>query len=150
MRLSPEVLAADLKEVICTYLETAYRISHPAIVEERAALLRQAGVTSQIPYIETTPLFRPGGMLRDLKLPWIPQELPDLARFGLPTERFPLYAHQEAALRAAWSDDGHPRNLIVASGTGSGKTEAFYLPILADLLREAVDWTAPLATPTPG
>lgn len=150
MRQSPDSLAADLKEMLCTYLETAYRISHPAIVEERARLLRQPGVISQIPYIETTPLYRSGVWLRELQLPQVPSELPDLAKFGLTTDRFPLYTHQEAALRAAWDDNGRPRDVVVASGTGSGKTEAFYLPILADLLREALTWSAPNTNPAPG
>ncbi|MDP9437956.1 MAG: DEAD/DEAH box helicase, partial [Actinomycetota bacterium] len=142
MRQSPHGMANDLKEVLCTYLETAYRISHPAVTRDRAALLREPGVIAQIPYVETTPRFKAGGWLRELGLPWIPDELPDLAHFGLPTNRFPLFAHQEEALRAAWAEDGSPRDLIVASGTGSGKTECFYLPILADILREALEWPA--------
>ncbi|WP_176232184.1 DEAD/DEAH box helicase, partial [Candidatus Hakubella thermalkaliphila] len=68
----------------------------------------------------------------------------------MPTNRFPLWTHQEEALRAAWAEDGSPRDLIVASGTGSGKTECFYLPILADILREALHWSAPNSAGSPG
>ena len=39
----------------------------------------------------------------------------------------PLYAHQETALKKAITEK---RNLIVATGTGSGKTETFLYPIL--------------------
>ncbi len=46
--------------------------------------------------------------------------------------RRPLYAHQENALRKALEG----KNLIVSTGTGSGKTESFLLPILNHLLRE--------------
>lgn len=49
----------------------------------------------------------------------------------LPVDR-PLYLHQEEALRKANSD----RNLIVSTGTGSGKTECFLIPTINDLLRE--------------
>lgn len=150
MGQNPHTFAAELKEMLCTYLETAYRISHPAVVQERANLLRMPDVVSQAPFVETTPRFRTGAWLRDLGLPWIPEELPELARFGLPTNRFPLWTHQEEALRAAWAEDGSPRDLIVASGTGSGKTECFYLPILADILLEALDWPAPNGTGSPG
>ncbi|HBO34608.1 MAG TPA: hypothetical protein DD636_07720 [Anaerolineaceae bacterium] len=44
----------------------------------------------------------------------------------------PLYAHQVKAIRKAVSG----RNLVVSTGTGSGKTEAFLIPILDYLLRE--------------
>src|SRR5690606_38479326 len=50
---------------------------------------------------------------------------------ALPADR-PLYAHQEEALRATRSG----RNLVVATGTGSGKTECYLLPVLDHLLRE--------------
>ncbi len=44
-----------------------------------------------------------------------------------------LYHHQERAVRAAVLD---VQNIVVATGTGSGKTEAFLLPILNGLVRE--------------
>ena len=148
--MNPHTVANRLKETLCTYLETAYRISHPAIIEERASLLRQGEVVSQTPFIETTPLFSRGKRLHDLDLPWIPEALSELAQFGLPTNRFPLWRHQEQALRAAWNEEGHPRNLIVATGTGSGKTECFYLPILSDILREALNWPMPVGEAAAG
>jgi ATP-dependent helicase YprA (DUF1998 family) len=135
MRRSPYLIAEELKETLCIYLETAYKVAHPAIRAERARLLRQPGVISQQPYIETTPRFQAGAFLKDLALPTIPSELPEFASLGLPIGRYPLYKHQEDALRAAWDETGKPSNLVVASGTGSGKTEIFYLTILADILR---------------
>ena len=41
-----------------------------------------------------------------------------------------MYRHQLASLERA--QNGH--NLIVATGTGSGKTECFMLPVLDDIL----------------
>lgn len=145
MRRSPYVIARQLEETLCTYLETAYRISNQTVVDERARLLRQAGVVSQLPFVETTPRYQSGVWLKDLTHPAIPAELNDFARIGLPVGNYPLYLHQEQALRGAWNTDGtEPRNLIIASGTGSGKTEIFYLTILADILREAqAEWEAP-------
>ena len=46
---------------------------------------------------------------------------------------FRLYRHQEEAVRAAMAED---RNLIVCSGTGSGKTECFLIPIIDHLVRQ--------------
>jgi ATP-dependent helicase YprA (DUF1998 family) len=44
----------------------------------------------------------------------------------------PLYRHQERAIRKAAAG----RNLVVATGTGSGKTESFLLPILNRIMVE--------------
>ena len=44
----------------------------------------------------------------------------------------PLYDHQERAIRAVNSD----QNIIVATGTASGKTESFLYPILFELYRQ--------------
>ncbi|MER6405032.1 DEAD/DEAH box helicase [Streptomyces viridosporus] len=48
-----------------------------------------------------------------------------------------LYRHQERMLM----DTSEPgRNAVVTAGTGSGKTEAFMLPVIADLIRESRRW----------
>ncbi len=54
-------------------------------------------------------------------------------------ERFPMelspYTHQLAAWQELLSDE--PRSTVVTSGTGSGKTEAFMVPVMDHLVREA-------------
>src|SRR5436305_125532 len=50
----------------------------------------------------------------------------------------PLYVHQERAIRKAVLDR---RNLLVATGTGSGKTECFLLPVINQLLQEQAEGT---------
>lgn len=155
VNLGPFEIRDHLREVAVSYLSTAYRISHPAVFEERRALLRSPGVVGQIPYVETTPRFKSGAWLGELAgsgaVPWVPTDLPELTQFGMTTSRFSLYAHQEASLRSAWAADGTPRHLIIATGTGSGKTECFYLPILADILREAQsEWRPTAVDPRPG
>ncbi|MCD7896928.1 MAG: DEAD/DEAH box helicase [Planctomycetaceae bacterium] len=47
-----------------------------------------------------------------------------------------LYEHQAEALRQYRAG----RHIVIATGTGSGKTEAFLLPILSTLLRESACW----------
>ena len=55
-------------------------------------------------------------------------------------EKFPLYDHQAEMLRRGICQ-GEPG--VVTSGTGSGKTEALFLPIFARLASEAINWPHP-------
>ncbi|MDN5358078.1 MAG: hypothetical protein PWR17_1247 [Candidatus Methanomethylophilaceae archaeon] len=48
-----------------------------------------------------------------------------------------LYIHQEAAIRKI--NEG--RNIVVSTGTGSGKTECFLIPVLNHLMREKENGT---------
>jgi DEAD/DEAH box helicase domain-containing protein len=57
----------------------------------------------------------------------------DLPEYRFPRERYP-YAHQLEAWKTLAQPD--PRSVVVASGTGSGKTECFLVPILDRLIRE--------------
>ncbi|GAA0628990.1 DEAD/DEAH box helicase [Sporichthya brevicatena] len=88
------------------------------------------GVTKG-PLLEVTPPYSPGATLRELIADGVLHpDIADLARV-LPLDR-PLYRHQHAAIVKAAAG----RNLVVATGTGSGKTESFLLPILDRLVRE--------------
>ncbi len=49
----------------------------------------------------------------------------------------PLYSHQERAIRLL----NQNRNIVVTSGTGSGKTECFLYPLINSLLREKENGT---------
>ncbi len=157
MPISPFENFQQAKESICSYLETAYKISDRAVFAERAQLLREevqpplTPAVAQEPFIESTPAFPGAQFLADLArtVGSIPSELVDLAAFGMPVRDFPLYDHQAKALQQAY---GNAHNLVVATGTGSGKTEIFLLSILADILREALSlpWPAPARGPEPG
>ncbi|MBX6387881.1 MAG: DEAD/DEAH box helicase [Frankia sp.] len=80
------------------------------------------------PLLEATPPYRTGATLRELAAEGVVH--PDLVggRIKVWADR-PLYLHQERAVRKVAAG----RNLIVATGTGSGKTESFLLPILNEL-----------------
>lgn len=150
IRFTPGDAVAHLKESIASYIESQYRISHPLVFSERSALLRERGVIAQDPFIEATPAFAPAQLLSELEQQYpeiIPPGLSKLMEHGVPVDRFPLYTHQQEALLASFGD---APNLLVATGTGSGKTEAFVLPVLARILREASGWTSPRAPSSGG
>ena len=150
MQLTPSQAANHLKESIASYIESQYRISHPLVFSERSALLRECGVIAQDPFIEATPAFATARLLSVLERQYPSMFRPGLSRLvehGVPLDRFPLYTHQEEALLASFSD---APNLLVATGTGSGKTEAFVLPILARILQEASGWAPPRVSGSEG
>lgn len=144
MQLTPSDAFEQVKESLVQYLETAYKVAHKKVFAERGRMLRQRGVVAQAPFIEATPAFPTSRKLSEVEreLPrFIPAGLSELVQHGVPVDRFPLYTHQEEALLSAFGDSPH---LLVATGTGSGKTESFLLPILSDVLREAHTWPAPV------
>jgi hypothetical protein len=89
------------------------------------------------PLLEAGPAYATGATIRQL----VDEGVLDpgfLSLTGpeLPADR-PLYRHQEQAVRKVRAG----RNIVVATGTGSGKTESFLLPILANLTQEAAAGT---------
>ena len=140
----------ELHRALQDYIEATYHVSHPALVEERRALLASNGVISQRPFFESTPRYRTDRRFRDIS--GLPQSVLDLfetisrkPESDVDPKRLifdPPYEHQlravETALVGISKEAGPPRqDLVVMTGTGSGKTESFLLPILGKLIREA-------------
>ncbi|MGH7252448.1 MAG: DEAD/DEAH box helicase, partial [Nitrospiraceae bacterium] len=121
------------------YIEATYHISAVALIEQRRKLLERPGVIYQVPYLESTPRYQSGVRFAGMK------GLPDAAlevyttlskaEEGLPALIYdPPYKHQSEAIHHSLIDG---KNLLVMTGTGSGKTESFLLPILGKLALEA-------------
>lgn len=140
----------ELHRALQDYIEATYHVSHPALVAERRALLASSGVISQRPFIESTPRYRKQQCFRDIA--GLPQPVLDLfesisrapGSAAEPTRLIfdPPYQHQLRAVETALvgiaqQGGGRRRDLVVMTGTGSGKTESFLLPILGKLIREA-------------
>lgn len=148
----------NIRQFFITYLETAFRIGDDEIQAIRRELLEQSGTLCAEPMLEPLPNYENSGVRLDdllgeaLGTKWLPnfslaerQAFVDLALSGLlpalpgapGKAKFNLYAHQLEMLRKGVTQ-GAPG--IVTSGTGSGKTESFLLPILAAIAKEAVTW----------
>ena len=104
-----------------------------------ARSLDQDGVAWRQPYIEPIREWKsaPGDLQRGVTDAGAPAELADLVARGLMKGAPSLRLHQQQMLRSALSG----RHSVVTSGTGSGKTEAFLLPVLARLVAESASWT---------
>ncbi|MBR0749136.1 DUF1998 domain-containing protein [Bradyrhizobium japonicum] len=128
----------ELRRSLTEYLEATYHIGNAGIVGQRRKLLEETGGIFQKPYLESTPRYVTGARYEDMAdLPQAAREaLVELAssQNGKPVIFNPPYRHQADALRESLSNQ---RNLMIMTGTGSGKTESFLLPILGKLAVEA-------------
>src|SRR5207249_1432311 len=114
------------------YVRTSFPLSDPALDEQRERLIDEHELLWAPPYVALSrpgadgpPLAELAARLdpRTLELPW-----------GFDT----LYAHQAQAIdRLRPTRPGGPVSTLVLSGTGSGKTESFLMPILDSCLRES-------------
>ena len=131
---NPLELANSLRETLNAYLLTSLPISqrYPRLQEEFQRLISTQPLVKG-PFVEALPDFEKGKALQDL---FISNGgfLHD-AFSGLPEEwlKRQLHLHQEQSLTAACQQSA---NLVVATGTGSGKTECFLFPIVDQLLKE--------------
>jgi ATP-dependent helicase YprA (DUF1998 family) len=126
--------ASRLTESLRSYIEAQYHLRDESLIRERRRLLEEPGAVSQKPYVESTPVYQLGRLYNQLSIPKQVQEvLSELAHRKLGLFERP-YVHQETALEAFFTRGA---DLIVATGTGSGKTESFLMPIIGHLVMEA-------------
>ena len=129
--IDPILFTRDLQNTFRRYLYTSNLIcdSEDEMQDRFWNALQADGRILNGPFVHCTPAYKPGASLEELiRRP----EGPRLSEkfLSLPAAHFdprrPLHSHQVEAIERA----GTGRNLIVATGTGSGKTECFLLPIL--------------------
>ena len=132
----------ELKDIYLKYIDSGLPLIDKRYIQERRELYEEAGAICQPPIIELVPKYKEVASLSEVcnELS-INKEFADFARLGL----FPdsengerkLYEHQKDALKSAFVERKH---IVATTGTGSGKTECFLLPIIADLVEESKDW----------
>ena len=143
--MNPIHLSETLQSQLVKYLTTTFDVNRDGLEPELAAAIADSfemnGALFKGPFLELTPPYRKGRSLQTLVQERVLSDkllkLPCFARGKPLPPNALLYEHQELAIRKLATDQ---RNAVISSGTGSGKTECFLIPILNDLL---VD-------PTPG
>ncbi|AOT71906.1 DEAD/DEAH box helicase [Geosporobacter ferrireducens] len=141
----------SIRDNVILYVKTAFGTRFPSIEEEREKLLSEGhGELSnkekalyQDPWIEPLPRYKSSGKtIDDLtadELPGLDGKervlFKELVKCGLFGEH-PLYKHQADMLKCALEG----KNCVITSGTGSGKTESFLLPLFAQIIKELDAW----------
>ena len=112
------------------YLKTSFYFKDPNLRESFQSALQKEGSLLKGPFPEPARGFKQSLNARALAQECFPDQIEGL----LPAliDR-PLYVHQEHAVRATYQDQ---QNIVVATGTASGKTESFLYPILFELYRQ--------------
>lgn len=131
--LNPIEAMDTIRQTYLRYLKTIYPFQDISLQKAFHTEIAQPDLLVKGPMLEAAPPFQHGRSINEL----IDADIlhPSFRKLGsdaLPIKR-PLYLHQDQAITHIAN---HQRNLIVATGTGSGKTEAFLLPILNHLLQE--------------
>ena len=112
------------------YLKTSFYFRDKALRDSFQEALGQEGALLKGPFPELAYDFERGVRASELAARFFPGNAAGVSPALLDGE---LYAHQEAAVNSAFGDD---MNIVVATGTASGKTECFLYPILFDLYRQ--------------
>ncbi len=120
----------EIRQRYENYLKTSFFFKSPDLRAAFRAALQKEDSLLKGPYPEPARDFEKG-----LSAPALAREcFSDGSKGLLPAlinDR--LYAHQERAVRATHLEG---RNIVVATGTASGKTESFLYPILFELYRQ--------------
>lgn len=140
---NPMIAAQNIKEEFTGYIDTLFNIADKCYSDQFSASLRENGVVAKGPYLDVSDSYKTGKSLDQLidegEVSPLFRELEGSIPDGekeLQINR-QLYLHQESAIRKT----NKGKNIIVTTGTGSGKTECFIIPIINHLLHEAENGT---------
>jgi len=137
------VLQSFIKDEFIGYISTLFHISDKDYAAKFTSALREEGTISKGPYLDVSDSYKTGKSLAQMieegeaspLFRNLEGDIPDGEK-EIQINRG-LYLHQKWALRKT----NNGKNLIVTTGTGSGKTECFIIPIINHLLREAEEGT---------
>jgi len=122
-----------IRDSYLRYLKTIYPFQDQRLRDQFCRALETPDLVVKGPLLEASPPFEIGRSIAQLIDAGILHPgFRELCSEALPLHR-PLYLHQERGIEKVVRDR---RNVIIATGTGSGKTEVFLIPILDYLLRE--------------
>lgn len=110
----PSILAKQLEKGIGDYIETAFPMTNEPFKGSLRKMLKTKDALFHEPYVSVRLPFR------------VADHMPTCFQAIHPT--YLPYVHQEKAFERLTGDDG--RSTLIATGTGSGKTECFLYPIL--------------------
>lgn len=110
----PSILAGQLQQGLADYIKTTFPMTNPVFQGSIEKMLDTKGSVFHEPYVAVRLPFRDA------------DEMPDI--FEAIQPQYKPFVHQQKAFERLTGEDG--RSTLIATGTGSGKTECFLYPIL--------------------
>lgn len=135
MMFNPAKAADEIKKEYMGYISTTYHFRNQEIQRRFEEELNT--IVSNGPFVEIKDTFRSGKSIEQLIVQGILSPLFRDLESGkkyepkLPIDRS-LYLHQEKAIEKIVAG----KNVVVSTGTGSGKTNCFLIPVINELMRE--------------
>lgn len=136
MSLNPLVASENIIEKYLRYIETTFYIDDKDYMKQFKSYLEKKDFFAKGPYLDFSDSFEFGKSITQLiDEDILSNEFKALYRDNPNLLTRSLYKHQELSIRKIREG----RNLIVTTGTGSGKTESFLLPIINYLMGQKVE-----------
>ena len=141
----------EIKDSFKLYVKTRFATQFPSVEKEREEILNKEGFLYKNPYIELIPKYKSShkkvsdltkedlNSLSDNQV----KNFRSFVQSGLMDQNLKLYEHQHQMLTKSLEG----QNTVITSGTGSGKTESFLLPLFAHLIKESSLWEQPNESP---
>ncbi|WP_368645335.1 DEAD/DEAH box helicase [Alkalibacterium putridalgicola] len=135
MSLDPIVASKNIVDKYLRYMETTFFINDKDYMDQFTKQINKPKHFAKGPYLDFSDSFEFGTSISSMIDEGIlsnefKKMYGNQKNQGLLSRK--LYKHQELAIRKLNED----KNIVVTTGTGSGKTEAFLLPIINHLMRE--------------
>ncbi len=132
----------SLRTRLQQYIEAQYHLRDEGLVLQRRKLLESESTLCREPFIETSKSYKKMQGYSVANLPeYLHRLFEELSKDVNHTGIVPTpFSHQVEALDAFVNQHV---NLIITTGTGSGKTETFLYPLVANLLKQCKEKSAP-------
>ena len=129
MSFSPVEASKNIVKKYNRYLHTIFSIDNEEYNNQLKNQLISMQTLATGPYLDVSDSFEKGLSIEQL----IDKDMlaKGFNKIRMPIKR-PLYKHQQIAIEKTIKGE----NLIVSTGTGSGKTESFLIPVLNHIIRE--------------
>ena len=146
---NPIRIFENLRDMYLRYLESPFDIRYADLTAERRQLLDQDGRIYRYPLIEPVPAYKSSSQTFGQAVQsllggkWQQGEITEVSGFvsqGLFPPNWTLRQHQRDVFEEVVVNG---MDTVVTTGTGSGKTECFLLPVVSSILLESAGWPKP-------